>query len=88
MRVHLASDAIDADWLGDILEAPLTEGFEHERRIAANMVEQYAADADRVRLRGLLDTRGEIDTVTDQIVATRNHIKKSLYLPESRALPK
>src|SRR5438046_1821179 len=71
---HFTANAIDANRLGDVLEASLAEIVEDERRVAANMIEQHSAHPNRVRLGSLLYTRGEIDTISDQIIAADHHI--------------
>ncbi len=57
-----------------VLEIAVAKIVEVEGRIAPDVVEEDAADADGVRLRVLLDARRHIHAVADEILAADHHI--------------
>ena len=76
MRADFSANLIDAYWLGQVLEAALAEIVENEWRVATNMVEQHSAHPDRAGRGCLLEARGQIDAVSNEIVAMDGHVRE------------
>jgi len=74
MALDLAAQPVNADGLGDIAEALLALVVERIGRGPPDLVEKRGADVDRARIGALLDARGEIDAVADQVVAIDHHV--------------
>ena len=67
-RAHLLPEPVDADRLGQVLEASLAEILEGEGRVAPDVVEEHAAHADAVGLGLLLNAGCNVHAVSDEIV--------------------
>ena len=65
-------DAIEVDRLGDVLEFALAEIDERGGHLALDLAMGLARDTQSARLGGLLQTRGDVNTVAENI-AVLNH---------------
>jgi hypothetical protein len=86
MRPHLVTDPIEVHALGDILEGALTDIFEREWGISADLIEESTADVDRIRLCRSLNSRRKIHTVSNQILTLYYHVRKVKSEPHPERL--
>ncbi len=83
MAAQLASQAVDADWLANMLEVLFATFIEGIRGVPANLLKYRSADINLIRIRSM-DARGNVDATANQIITVHHHIRKVQTKPHAR----